>query len=78
VGKVVKEGLHFIIPVLILIYVLVNNYSPMMAGFVAVLSTLAASLAANTIRWAVAPPTSAAGTTRPRPWPSASMKLKAL
>jgi TRAP transporter 4TM/12TM fusion protein len=65
VGKVVKEGLHFIIPVLILIYVLVNNYSPMMAGFVAVLSTLAASLAANTIRWAVAPPTSAAGTTRP-------------
>jgi hypothetical protein len=38
--------------VLILIYVLVNNYSPMMAGFVAVISTLAASLAANTIRWA--------------------------
>jgi TRAP-type uncharacterized transport system fused permease subunit len=33
VGRVVKEGLHFIIPVLILIYVLVNNYSPMMAGF---------------------------------------------
>lgn len=51
--KVVKEGLHFIIPVLILIYVLVNNYSPMMAGFVAVVSTLAASLAANTIKWAV-------------------------
>ncbi|MCB2149505.1 MAG: TRAP transporter permease [Deltaproteobacteria bacterium] len=55
VGKVLKEGLHFIIPVLILIYVLVNNYSPMMAGFVAVISTLAASLAANTVRWAVAP-----------------------
>ncbi len=53
VFKVLKEGLHFIIPVLILIYVLVNNYSPMMAGFVAVISTLAASLAANTIRWAV-------------------------
>jgi len=37
--------------VAILIYVLVNNYSPMMAGFVAVVSTVAASLAANTIRW---------------------------
>jgi TRAP transporter 4TM/12TM fusion protein len=51
--KVIKEGLHFIIPVLILIYVLVSNYSPMMAGFVAVMSTLATSLIANTIRWAV-------------------------
>jgi TRAP transporter 4TM/12TM fusion protein len=50
---VLKEGLHFIIPVAILIYVLVSNYSPMMAGFVAVISTVAASLAANTIRWAV-------------------------
>lgn len=65
VGKVVREGLHFIIPVLILIYVLVNNYSPMMAGFVAVLSTLAASLAANTVRWATTPPPSEAGTGRP-------------
>jgi len=51
--KVIKEGLHFIVPVGILIYVLVSNYSPMMAGFVAVMSTLAASLIANTIRWAV-------------------------
>ena len=50
---VIKEGLHFIIPVLILIYVLVSNYSPMMAGFVAVMSTLATSIIANTIRWAV-------------------------
>ncbi|MBW1800856.1 MAG: TRAP transporter large permease subunit, partial [Deltaproteobacteria bacterium] len=46
-------GLHFIIPVAILIYVLVANYSPMMAGFVAVMSTVAASLAANAVRWAV-------------------------
>jgi TRAP transporter 4TM/12TM fusion protein len=53
IWNVIKEGLHFIIPVLILIYVLVSNYSPMMAGFVAVISTLAASLIANTIRWAV-------------------------
>jgi len=59
--NVIKQGLHFIIPVLILIYVLVNNYSPMMAGFVAVVSTLAASLAANTIRWTV---TGIAGTGR--------------
>ncbi|MFZ0241850.1 MAG: TRAP transporter permease [Desulfobacterales bacterium] len=51
--KVIKKGLHFIIPVLILIYVLVANYSPMMAGFVAVVSTLATSLAANAVRWSV-------------------------
>ena len=53
VWKVIKDGLHFIIPVIILIYVLVSNYSPMMAGFVAVMSTLAASLLANTVRWAL-------------------------
>jgi TRAP transporter 4TM/12TM fusion protein len=50
---VIREGLHFIIPVAILIYVLVANYSPMMAGFVAVMSTLAASLAANAVKWSV-------------------------
>jgi len=49
--EVIKNGLHFIVPVGILIYVLMSNYSPMMAGFVAVISTLAASLIANTIRW---------------------------
>jgi len=53
VWNVIKEGLHFIIPVVILIYVLVSNYSPMMAGFVAVMSTLAASLIANAVRWGV-------------------------
>lgn len=51
--EVIKNGLHFIVPVGILIYVLVSNYSPMMAGFVAVISTLAASLIANTIRWSL-------------------------
>lgn len=50
---VIKHGLHFIIPVLILIYVLMSNYSPMMAGFVAVVSTLSISLMANYIRWVV-------------------------
>jgi TRAP transporter 4TM/12TM fusion protein len=50
---VIKKGLHFIIPVLILIYVLVSNYSPMMAGFIAVVTTLATSIIANTIKWAV-------------------------
>ncbi len=49
--SVIKDGLHFIVPVGILIYVLMANYSPMMAGFVAVLSTLAASIAANSVRW---------------------------
>jgi TRAP transporter 4TM/12TM fusion protein len=51
--KVIRDGLHFILPVAILVYVLVANYSPMMAGFVAVVSTAAASLMANTIRWTV-------------------------
>ena len=50
---VLRKGLHFIIPLAILIYVLMANYSPMMAGFVAVLSTFAASLVANAVRWAV-------------------------
>lgn len=52
---VLKGGLHFIIPVAILIYVLVMNYSPMMAGFVAVLSTVAASLVASVVRAAAGP-----------------------
>jgi TRAP transporter 4TM/12TM fusion protein len=53
IRRVLREGLHFIIPLAILIYVLMANYSPMMAGFVAVLSTFAASLVANAVRWAV-------------------------
>jgi TRAP transporter 4TM/12TM fusion protein len=53
IPSVLREGLHFIIPLAILIYVLVANYSPMMAGFVAVLSTFAASLIANAVRWTV-------------------------
>lgn len=51
ISHVVKHGLHFIIPVLILVYVLVSNYSPMMAGFIAVVSTLFISIFANFIRW---------------------------
>jgi len=51
---VIKHGLHFIIPVLILIYVLMSNYSPMMAGFIAVVSTLFISIFANFIRWILA------------------------
>ncbi|KIX15805.1 permease [Dethiosulfatarculus sandiegensis] len=43
VWDVVKDGLHFILPVAILIYVLINNFSPMMAGFVAVISTYLAA-----------------------------------
>ena len=37
-GETVKDGVHFIIPVAILITVLMLNYSPMMAGFIAVLA----------------------------------------
>lgn len=50
VGAVVREGLHFIIPLAILIYVLLENYSPMMAGFVAVISTYLASLLRKSTR----------------------------
>ena len=57
------KGCISFIPVAILIYVLVNNYSPMMAGFVAVVSTVAASLAANTIKWSLPP----APGSQPRP-----------
>ena len=37
-GETIKQGLHFLIPVAILIVVLVMNYSPMMAGFIAIIS----------------------------------------
>ncbi|MBW2209317.1 MAG: TRAP transporter fused permease subunit [Deltaproteobacteria bacterium] len=37
-GKTMKKGIHFIIPVGILITVLLMNYSPMMAGFIAILA----------------------------------------
>lgn len=50
VGAVVKEGLHFIIPLAILIYVLLQNYSPMMAGFVAVISTYLAAMLRKSTR----------------------------
>ncbi|MCF8077449.1 MAG: TRAP transporter permease, partial [Desulfotignum sp.] len=53
IGSVIKNGLHFIIPVLILIYVLMANYSPMMAGFIAVVSTLGISILVNFIRWII-------------------------
>ena len=36
--EALKNGIHFIIPVAILVVVLLMNYSPMMAGFVAVLA----------------------------------------
>jgi len=44
VWPVVRDGLHFIIPVVILVYVLVANYSAMRAGFVAVVATWLAAL----------------------------------
>ena len=52
---VIRKGLHFLVPVAILIYVLFENYSPMMAGFVAVISTVLASWTANTVAWARQP-----------------------
>ncbi len=37
-GETLKAGIHFIIPVAILVVTLLLNYSPMMAGFVAILA----------------------------------------
>lgn len=51
--RTLKDGLHFLIPVGVLIYVLVNNYSPMMAGFVAVVSTVAAAMVRKATRLGV-------------------------
>jgi len=39
IGETIKNGLHFLIPLGILIYVLIKNFSPMMAGFIAVVAT---------------------------------------
>jgi TRAP transporter 4TM/12TM fusion protein len=38
VGETLKNGIHFVIPVGILVAVLILNYSPMMAGFIAILA----------------------------------------
>ncbi|MFH1058417.1 MAG: TRAP transporter permease [Pseudomonadota bacterium] len=50
VRVVMKEGLHFIIPVAVLVYVLLQNYSPMMAGFVAVITTYLAAMLRKSTR----------------------------
>ena len=42
--QTLKDGIHFIMPVAILIAVLVMNYSPMMAGFVSILAVYATAL----------------------------------
>jgi len=44
VGESLREGIHFLVPVAILITVLIMNYSPMMAGFVAIISLYATAL----------------------------------
>ncbi|MFO7784734.1 MAG: TRAP transporter permease [Desulfatiglandales bacterium] len=42
--QTLKEGIHFLIPLAILIAALLRNYSPMMAGFVAVVSVFIFSM----------------------------------
>jgi len=41
--QTIKDGMHFLVPLAILITALLQNYSPMMAGFVAVVSVFAFS-----------------------------------
>jgi len=49
-GETIKKGMHFIIPVGILITVLIMNYSPMMAGFIGILSVYFTALTRKTSR----------------------------
>jgi TRAP transporter 4TM/12TM fusion protein len=44
IGETLKAGIHFIMPVAILVAVLVMNYSPMMAGFIAILAVYLTAL----------------------------------
>lgn len=43
-GRTLNNGLHFLIPVGILVFVLIRNYSPMRAGFIAVVATIGAAM----------------------------------
>lgn len=47
---VIKRGFHFLIPIGILVYALVANYSPMMVGFIGTISVLAISMVRKTTR----------------------------
>jgi len=47
---VIKRGFHFLIPIAVLVYFLVANYSPMMVGFVAVVSILIICMARKETR----------------------------
>jgi TRAP transporter 4TM/12TM fusion protein len=49
-GQTFVGGLHFLIPVALLVTALVMNYSPMMSGFVAVIAIFLTSLMANAIK----------------------------
>ena len=49
-GQTLKNGIHFIVPVAILITVLMMNYSPMMAGFIAILAVYCTALTRKSSR----------------------------
>ena len=53
-GETVKEGIHFILPVAILVTVLIMNYSPMMAGFIAILAVYFTALLRRQSRISIA------------------------
>jgi TRAP transporter 4TM/12TM fusion protein len=50
IGETFVGGLHFLIPVAVLIFFLLKNFSPMMSGFVAVIAIFVTSLMANAIK----------------------------
>ncbi|MGQ9693638.1 MAG: TRAP transporter permease [Thermodesulfobacteriota bacterium] len=48
--EVIKGGFQFLIPIFVLIYFLIANYSPMMVGFVGVLSVLGVAMLSKDTR----------------------------
>ena len=66
--QVLKRNVHFIFPVVVLVMALLSHVSPMRAGFLAVVSTVAASLAANAVAMLYNQTHSAAGSAQRRRW----------
>lgn len=56
VGKVMAAGWQFIVPLVVLIYLLVNNYSPMRVGFWAIMSVIAVAALRAAVVMAVVDP----------------------
>jgi TRAP transporter 4TM/12TM fusion protein len=43
-GKLLREGYHFTIPIIVLVYMLIAGYTPMLAGFAAIVLTVVVAI----------------------------------